>query len=128
MPSEIKLQIEIKAKMSFKFSNSIHFHIEPAKTQRPFPPCEVTRCLVASDEKCLELEDCDSEPNDSDVNQGNNDESSNARADADWIGMDRGLLDGDNSHDVIETQKISDGNIIFHATTIMPQSQLFLRK
>ena len=52
----------------------------------------------------MELEDCDSEPNDSDVNQGNNDEYSDARADADWIGMDRGLLDSDNSHEVIEMQ------------------------
>ena len=71
MPSKIKLRIETKAKISLKFPTSIHFHIEPAKTQRPFPPCEVTRCLVASDEKCLELEDCDSEPNDSDVNDEN---------------------------------------------------------
>ena len=61
----------------------------------------------------MELEDCDSEPNDSDVNQGNNDENSDARADADWIGMDRGLLDGDNSHEVIEAQQIleDDGEL-----------------
>ena len=69
MPSKIKLQIETKAETSLKFPTSIHFHIEPAKAQRPFPPCEVTRCLVASDEKCLELKVCDSEPNDGDVNR-----------------------------------------------------------